>query len=62
MPALPCSQKITFGEMRSTGLRNLLAYCGDYKSAHHVEISAERWSDDVRLSDSPSSCEEEGGA
>jgi hypothetical protein len=22
-------QKITLGEMRSTGLRNLLVYCGD---------------------------------
>jgi hypothetical protein len=44
-------QKITLGEMRATGLRRLLVYCGDYKCAHHVEISAERWSDDVRLSD-----------
>jgi hypothetical protein len=44
-------QKITFGEMRSTGLRNVLIYCGDYKCAHHVEFSADRWPDDVRLSD-----------
>jgi len=48
-------QKITLGDMRSTGLRNLLVYCGDFKCAHHVEIGAERWSDDVRLSDSSSS-------
>jgi hypothetical protein len=44
-------QKITLGEMRSTGLRKLLVYCGDYKCAHSVTISADRWSDDVRLSD-----------
>jgi hypothetical protein len=44
-------QKITLGEMRSTGLHNVLVYCGDYKCAHHVEISADRWPGDVRLSD-----------
>jgi hypothetical protein len=37
--------------MPSTGLRRLLIYCGDYKCAHHVEIDADRWQDDVRLSD-----------
>jgi hypothetical protein len=42
-------QKITLGEMRATGLRRLLVYCGDYKCAHHVEISAEQWPDHVRL-------------
>jgi hypothetical protein len=41
-------QKITLGEMRATGLRRLLVYCGDYKCAHHVEISAEQWPDHVR--------------
>jgi hypothetical protein len=44
-------QKITLGEMRSTGLRKLLVYRGDYKCAHSVTISADKWSDDVRLSD-----------
>jgi hypothetical protein len=44
-------QKITLGEMRSTGLRKLLIYCGDYKCSHSVTINADRWSDDVRLSD-----------
>ena len=44
-------QKITLGEMRATGLRRLLVYCGDYKCAHHVEISADPWPDHVRLSD-----------
>jgi hypothetical protein len=37
--------------MRATGLHRLLVYCGDYKCAHHVKISADRWQDDVRLSD-----------
>ena len=29
----------------------LIVYCGDYKCAHSVVISAERWLDEVRLSD-----------
>lgn len=44
-------QKITFGEMRSTGIRGLLIYCSDYKCSHHIAISADPWPDDVRLSD-----------
>jgi len=44
-------QKITLGEMRHSGPRRLLVYCGDYKCAHSVKISADRWPDDVRLSD-----------
>jgi hypothetical protein len=45
-------QKITFGEMReSGGPRRLLVYCGDYKCAHSVVISSERWPDHIRLSD-----------
>jgi hypothetical protein len=44
-------QKITLGEMRNSGLRRLLVYCGDYKCAHSTKISAERWADHVRLSD-----------
>lgn len=51
-------QKITLGEMRSpstragnSGPQGLLIYCGDYKCAHSIAISADRWPDDVRLSD-----------
>jgi hypothetical protein len=51
MPALPRSQKITLGEMRSTGVRGLLIYCSDYKCSHSIAISADPWPDDVRLSD-----------
>jgi hypothetical protein len=49
MPARP--QKITFGEMRYTGVREILIYCSDYHCSHSIAISADRWSDDVRLSD-----------
>src|SRR5438876_597653 len=44
-------QKITLGEMRSSGVRGLLVYCADYKCAHAVRISADRWADEIRLSD-----------
>jgi hypothetical protein len=41
----------TFGEMRESGVRDVLIYCRDHRCSHHVEISADRWGDDVRLSD-----------
>jgi hypothetical protein len=44
-------QKITLGEMRSSGVRGLLVYCADYRCAHAVRISADRWPDQIRLSD-----------
>jgi hypothetical protein len=44
-------QKITFAEMRSSGVRGLLIYCADYKCSHYIAISGDRWPDDVRLSD-----------
>jgi hypothetical protein len=44
-------QKITLGEMRSSGPTWLLVYCADYKCAHSVVIDADRWPDHVRLSD-----------
>jgi hypothetical protein len=43
--------KITLGEMRATGVRDLLVYCADHKCAHAVRISADRWPDHIRLSD-----------
>ena len=39
-------QKITFGEMRDSGVRDVLVYCRDHRSSH-TETNA----DDVRLSD-----------
>jgi hypothetical protein len=47
---MPRELKITLGEMRSSGPRRLLVYCGDYKCAHSVIINADRWPDEVRLS------------
>jgi hypothetical protein len=44
-------QKITFGEMRRMGVNGVLIYCSDYHCSHSIEISADRWPDDVRLSD-----------
>jgi hypothetical protein len=44
-------QKITFAEMRASGVRGLLVYCSDYKCSHGTAISGDRWPDDVRLSD-----------
>jgi len=44
-------QKITFGELRSSGVHGVLIYCADYHCSHWIRISADQWSDDVRLSD-----------
>ncbi len=43
--------KITFAQMRNTGVRGILVYCCDYKCNHSVAISGVAWPDDVRLSD-----------
>jgi hypothetical protein len=51
MPALTRQQKITFGEMRESGVDRILIYCADYKCSHSKAINADRWPDDVRLSD-----------
>jgi hypothetical protein len=44
-------QTITLAEMRASGARGLLIYCSDYKCAHAVRISGDRWPDHIRLSD-----------
>jgi hypothetical protein len=46
-------QKITFAEMRASGVRGLLIYCSDYRCSHSTTISGDRWPDDARLSDIP---------
>ena len=51
MPALTRPQKITFGEMRSTGVRGILVYCADYHCSRSIAIGADQWPDHVRLSD-----------
>jgi hypothetical protein len=48
------SPKITLGEMRQSGVRGLLVYCGDHHCSHWIKLSpaeCDRWPDDVRLSD-----------
>jgi len=32
--ATPNRQKITFGEMRASGVRGLLVWCSDYRCGH----------------------------
>jgi hypothetical protein len=43
--------KIAFAEMRASGVLGVLVYCADYKCSHSISISADKWPDDVRLSD-----------
>jgi len=42
-------QKITLGEMRSSGVRGVLIYCADYHCSHSIAIIGDRWPDDTRL-------------
>ena len=51
MPVLACQQKITFGEMRASGVQGVLIYCADYKCSHSTKAMADGWADDLRLSD-----------
>jgi hypothetical protein len=51
MPDLTRQQKITFGDMRKSDVDRILIYCADHKCSHSIEMSADRWPDDVRLSD-----------
>jgi hypothetical protein len=44
-------QKITFAEMRASGVHGILICCSDYQCSHWTAISGDRWPDDVRLSD-----------
>ena len=34
--------KITFGEMRASGVRDVLIYRRDHRCSHHITISADR--------------------
>jgi hypothetical protein len=45
------TRKISFGEMRASGVRDVLVYCRDHKCSHHVATNADRWPNHVRLSD-----------
>ena len=51
MPEPARQQKITFGEVRESGIDRLLIYCADYKCSHSIEMHAGQWTDNVRVSD-----------
>ena len=37
--------------MREMGVRGVLIYCADYHCSHSVALNADRWPDEMRLSD-----------
>ena len=41
MATLASPQKITFAEMRDSGVRGLLVYCADYRCSHSIAISGD---------------------
>jgi hypothetical protein len=47
----PYPVKITFGEMRASGVRDVLIYCRDHRCSHSTTLSADQWPDNIRLSD-----------
>ena len=51
MATLASPQKITFAEMRESGAGGLLVYCADYRGSHSIAVSADRWPEEVQLSD-----------
>lgn len=44
-------QKITFGEMREEGYSGIIVYCRDHKCSHSEHMSADRWPDDLRITE-----------
>ena len=43
------NQKITFGQMRASGVRGLLIYCSDFRCSHWTAISGDRFADDFEM-------------
>ena len=37
------AQKISFAQMRNSGVRGLLIYCSDYKCSHLITMSGDGW-------------------
>jgi hypothetical protein len=46
MPNVAHPQKITFAEMRASGVHGLLVYCADYRCSRMIKISADQWADE----------------
>ena len=44
-------EKISFGEMRDSGVRGVLIYSSDFLCSHRIELSADYWTEHIRLSD-----------
>ena len=44
-------QKVTLGERRGSGMYRVLVYCSDHHCSHFLDLDADQWPDDVRLSD-----------
>ena len=42
---------ITFGQMRASGIRRILAHCPNLECGHYGTLSANRWADHLRLAD-----------
>jgi hypothetical protein len=51
LPRHPAVRTSSPVDARASGVRGLLVYCADYKCSHSISMSADRWADDVRLSD-----------
>jgi len=51
MPTPNRPQKITFDEMRASGVHGPLIFCADYRCSDWIAVSGYRWPGDVRLSD-----------
>jgi hypothetical protein len=47
--------KVTFAEMRGSGVRGILVYCTDYRCSHSMALMADHWPGDTRLSGSMAS-------
>ena len=51
IPEMTHQRKITFGEMRDSGVCGVLINCSDFKCSRSTAISADRWPNEIRLSD-----------
>ena len=45
-------QKITFGDMRDSGVRAVLICCSDYRCSHWIEMIADQWPEAISSRDS----------
>jgi hypothetical protein len=38
--------KINLGELRASGVRNIVVFCADYTRSHSITLSVDQWADD----------------